>query len=419
MIHEPCSELGEPTPSDSQLAAIRAATLDASYVSMGSRRTTTVHEFYRYPARFSPSFARAVISAFSRPGDLVLDPFVGGGTTVVEARLAGRVGIGADLNALAAFVTRAKATPQTQGDLDAVRAWAERLPQAMNVHKPGAVPEEWISGGYLRHLGAPETWRLRKVIAQAIGQLSELPKGPPRDLARLALLRTAQWALDMRGVLPNVRAFRDQVASDILAMVDVASAYAQSVKAAQTGLREIRDTLVLHQAVPGLASHASLIGYPAPTLVLTSPPYPRVYVLYHRWKLRGRLETPAPFWIADCLDGRGQAHYTMDGRSRQTLDNYFERLRAAYADIAQLAGANTWVVQMVGFNQVDSQLPQYLEIMSAVGLEEVRFEGLATCGDGRLWRAVPSRRWWVTSNSRKSTAPHTAHEVVLIHRKRR
>lgn len=31
------------------------------------------HEFYKYPARFSPSFVRAVIETFSQPGDLVLD----------------------------------------------------------------------------------------------------------------------------------------------------------------------------------------------------------------------------------------------------------------------------------------------------------------------------------------------------------
>jgi DNA modification methylase len=44
------------------------------------------HNFYRYPARFSPVFARAVIEVFTRPGDTVFDPFMGGGTSLVEAR---------------------------------------------------------------------------------------------------------------------------------------------------------------------------------------------------------------------------------------------------------------------------------------------------------------------------------------------
>ena len=37
------------------------------------------HSFYRYPARFSPEFARKAIEAFTQPGDTVLDPFMGGG----------------------------------------------------------------------------------------------------------------------------------------------------------------------------------------------------------------------------------------------------------------------------------------------------------------------------------------------------
>ena len=41
------------------------------------------HNFYRYPARFSPKLVRAAIHAFTKPGDLVLDPFLGSDTTAV------------------------------------------------------------------------------------------------------------------------------------------------------------------------------------------------------------------------------------------------------------------------------------------------------------------------------------------------
>jgi DNA modification methylase len=34
------------------------------------------HSFYKYPARFSPAFARAVIRAYSAKGDTVIDPFL-------------------------------------------------------------------------------------------------------------------------------------------------------------------------------------------------------------------------------------------------------------------------------------------------------------------------------------------------------
>lgn len=74
------------------------------------------HAFYRYPARFSPSFARAPIEAFTRPGDLVLDPFMGGATTLVEAGALRRVGIGVDINAFSCFIARAKTTGLSDAD---------------------------------------------------------------------------------------------------------------------------------------------------------------------------------------------------------------------------------------------------------------------------------------------------------------
>ena len=66
------------------------------------------HNFYRYPARFSPVFARAVIETFTKHGDVILDPHVGGGTTLVEALATGRHAIGIDISALAEFVATVK-----------------------------------------------------------------------------------------------------------------------------------------------------------------------------------------------------------------------------------------------------------------------------------------------------------------------
>src|SRR5438477_3762612 len=69
------------------------------------------HNLYKYPARFAPSFAREVIKAFSKEGDLVLDPFCGGGTTLLEAMSLERRTAGMDVSSLATFIARAKTTP--------------------------------------------------------------------------------------------------------------------------------------------------------------------------------------------------------------------------------------------------------------------------------------------------------------------
>ncbi len=78
------------------------------------------HNFYRYPARFSPRFVRTVIEEFSEVRELVFDPFMGGGTTLVEAMALGRQAVGTDISSLATFVSEVKTTVLTDEDLQAL-----------------------------------------------------------------------------------------------------------------------------------------------------------------------------------------------------------------------------------------------------------------------------------------------------------
>ena len=196
-------------PDPFVLNRIKRALLDSSYASLGNRRTDSVHEFYRYPARFTAGFASAAIDAFSRPGDLVLDPFLGGGTTVVEALSGGRAAIGSDLNQLALFVSTAKSTLYSEASLERVRDWADEIPVRVRLNRQVPIDSRWAEAGYLRHLGSPQTWRLRNAIALAIDTLSRFDNPEAAMLARCAILRTAQVALDARREPLRVREFRD------------------------------------------------------------------------------------------------------------------------------------------------------------------------------------------------------------------
>lgn len=384
--------------------------LDRTPVSLGPRRTATPHEFYRYPARFSPGFAAAAITAFSNLGDTVLDPFAGGGTTVVEAMRAGRLGVGADLNPLARFLTRAKVSLLTDEQLDAVERWRTWIDSGLRLHEPAPSFAGWEEAGYFKDLDSPDTWRVRKFIAMA---LTAIPKGDEvvERFCRCVVLRTSQWALDMRSQVPSASDFRTALVTDGAAMMEALRTFRDEVADAKA-------PIVIDAGLPGLADAYLCSGTPNPSLVLTSPPYPGVYVNYHRWKLRGRREIPAPYWIANQWDGHGLAHYTMSARAEPTLTKYFTRLGEAFDDLRRVITGETLIVQVVGFNDPDGQLPRFLSTMSNAGLVEVRPRSQDVESDGRLWRAVPGRRWWTTAGDRRTAAPHTAREVVLFHRLR-
>ena len=160
--------------SDIQLASDDEAALIA-----GARDTAPVsgltHSFYKYPARFSPAFARAAIRAFTQPGDLVLDNHVGGGTTLVEALALGRHAIGVDVSTLAEFVTSVKTTIFSEAELEALQVWSTRAADAIHARRSTIHFADYAELGYYKHLNDRSRWPLRKAIEQALGAAIRLP----------------------------------------------------------------------------------------------------------------------------------------------------------------------------------------------------------------------------------------------------
>jgi site-specific DNA-methyltransferase (adenine-specific) len=86
----------------------------------------SLHPMCSYLASFPAALAHAFIARYSRPGDVVLDPFSGRGTASLQAAAEGRIGIGNDLNPFAHLLTAAKAEPPTAAEAR-TRATALRL----------------------------------------------------------------------------------------------------------------------------------------------------------------------------------------------------------------------------------------------------------------------------------------------------
>ncbi|MDD1778794.1 MAG: site-specific DNA-methyltransferase [Candidatus Helarchaeota archaeon] len=77
----------------------------------GHMLTYQTHGLYVYPAKFIPQIPQFCIRQFSNPHDVILDPFCGSGTTLVEALLLKRNAYGLDINPLAQLISKVKTTP--------------------------------------------------------------------------------------------------------------------------------------------------------------------------------------------------------------------------------------------------------------------------------------------------------------------
>jgi hypothetical protein len=371
------------------------------------------HTYYRYPARFSPKFANAAIQIFTDPGDIVYDPFMGGGTTLVEAMRLGRQGIGTDLNSLAVFIAKTKTNLLSSRDIGDLRHWLYTILPRLTLTRRSQRPRWWITEGYQKNLSGKTTWPIRKTLELALSRLDLLSNQRQKNFARALLLRTGQWAIDCRENHPSAAEFREQLLiffdNMINGMVQLKTELNRHVTSGDSRLNIFRPRCL------NVPAHEIPNRYPLaapPKLILTSPPYPGVHVLYHRWQINGRKETPAPYWISNCLDGKGASFYTFGDRKRKNLETYFQSLRECYAALSTVAGKGTWLIQLVAFSAPNWQLPLFLEVLQECRFREVPYREALNSIDGRSWRNVPNRKFYA---DHKGQTP-SSREVLLIHK---
>jgi putative DNA methylase len=78
---------------------------------------TPVYNMHRFFARRPFNVFETLVKHYTSPGDIVLDPFMGGGVTVVESLRARRRVIGVDLNPMAWFIVDAEVRPVKLGEI--------------------------------------------------------------------------------------------------------------------------------------------------------------------------------------------------------------------------------------------------------------------------------------------------------------
>ncbi|MBI5388015.1 MAG: DNA methyltransferase [Verrucomicrobia bacterium] len=82
------------------------------------KEDTPIHGWYRFVLSYPPHLVRQYLSGFKvGPSDLVLDPFCGTGTTLVEAKKLGIPSVGCDAHPFAALASRVKTTWNLSADL--------------------------------------------------------------------------------------------------------------------------------------------------------------------------------------------------------------------------------------------------------------------------------------------------------------
>ncbi len=293
-----------------------------------------------------------------------------------------------------------------------ILSWLEVFDTSGNHCKGASESEDKLEDHYRRNL--PQS--ARTFFGGVLKLTNTLGNERQQNFVRLALLSVGQQALDCKTEEPSLGQLRRRFADQVRTMIREHFGFLTSAAAAN---RLPRWRITQMRRVINRSSESSADDRRIPAewlpakLVLTSPPYPGVHVVYHRWQIKGRKETPAPFWLANSRDGAGGAYYCLGPRSEPELKTYFARLRKTFASVRGLIGPDSIVVQLVAFSEPEWQLPAYLKKMDEAGFVELK----PLCDtdrlfEGRVWRDVPGRRWYVNRHGQISASK----EVVLFHR---
>ncbi len=259
-----------------------------------------VHGFHSYPARLHPMTASRLIAALTPSHGVVLDPFCGSGTVLVEARLLGRQAYGVDLSPLAVRLTRLKAggiTEHTRLDLtDAAERVAEvanhRRRERAGASRP--YPEE-DRAGFDPHV-------LMELDGLRLG-IAEERDGEVRGALELVLSSILTKVEKRRGD-SSLRLEPKRIAAGFPARLFTGKTHELAQR-----LHEYQHLLPPGAPPPMLAVGDARAPVPDPDLraplILTSPPYPGVYDYHSHHATRLR-------WLR--LDDRALAEHEIGAR---------------------------------------------------------------------------------------------------------
>ncbi len=288
----------------------------AKYI--GKQVSYATHGIHRYPAKFIPQIPRFCIDSLSKKGDSVLDPFMGSGTTLLEAYMAGRDSYGIDIHPLARLIAKVKTTPV---DPERLQRLSEglladiRSDRADNCEHIPEIPnrDHWFKPQVLQDLATVKkhVWSLKR--------------GPEQDFFKIcfsSIIRKMSNS-DSDSLIPEVTSFRKKLDEQGKTSTDVFGKFENAVGNKMVDSEELwhasRSVMTKHRSPPSI----SIIGRDARDIALeddsvdlavTSPPYASAvhYASVHKLEMYwlGLLKDLAE------LDGR------IVGTSRAYVDEY-------------------------------------------------------------------------------------------------
>ena len=330
-------------------------------VKNAKETTYLTHNYHPFPAKFIPHIPQILIKQFSKPGDVVLDPFTGSGTTLVEAKLLGRESIGTDINPISVLASKVKTTVLSQSEIELIESCIVAIEKLD--------PSEDYST-FIPEFHGRDHWFMTHVQNE------------------LAMLRSTISSMTKSD--SNSRLFLDLAFSSIVNLVsnqDSDTRYAAVPKDIPVGkptkLFSQRVALMLERMVGFVAKAENVpcearladsreLGFIADSsidLLVTSPPYANTYdyYLYHKHRMN---------WLGlnwkEAMDDEIGSRNKHSSKKRE-IDLYISDMEKSFRHFARVLKPGAYAIFVIGDSVIRDVLHKADEIVRSIS-EPLGFE---------------------------------------------
>jgi SAM-dependent methyltransferase len=232
-----------------------------------------LHEI-SYRACFKPQLPRFFVERLTEPEDLVYDPFMGRGTTLLEAALLGRKVAGCDISPLAAMLCQPRLQPPLQRDVEArleeisLEGFSLLDEELLVFYHPETLRELQGLRGYFQERGSSRDEVDHWIAMVATNRLTGHSPGffsvytlPPNQATSLVAQRRINTKRQQTPPYRDVKAIIAKKSGSLLATI---------TEEERKGLREVGERACF---LTGSADETAKLADGSVSLVVTSPPF--------------------------------------------------------------------------------------------------------------------------------------------------
>lgn len=329
---------------------IKLKSIDWDFTDASQDSLASIHP---YPARFIPDIPRELISALGCDKDsVVLDPFCGSGTTLLEAQRAGFEAVGIDLNPIACLISSVKTQILPNDFLQSANSVCEQAQSTYNgcVEIP-SIPnlDHWFKAD------------IQKALSAILTHIDAVHDVAARNALKLALssiiVRVSNQESDTRYAAVD----NNYVANDVFAAF--LNACNKIYEAKKENSSVTKKCKIINQDILSVATSnfEKRVG-----LIITSPPYPNAYEywLYHKYRM---------WWLGfDPIQVRtfeigARPHYQK--KNGQTEDDFRKQMSGVFDLLSDVLIPSGHVCFVVGRSVIKGRIVDNAELIRGVAEE--------------------------------------------------